>query len=96
MNMNELTSEQRKAILHLAEKYGASNVRIVGSVARGEATPTSDVDILVTFPVNKSVFNLVGLWLDLTELLEHEVSLLTDDSVEGEFKATLERDAVPL
>ena len=70
---------RRGEILALADQYGAYNVRVFGSVARGEATPTSDVDLLVTARVGVSVFDLVGLWLDLKALLDCEVSLITDD-----------------
>jgi predicted nucleotidyltransferase len=87
---------RRDEILRLAEQYGASNVRIFGSVARGEARPDSDVDIVVDFPPKKSIFELVGLWLDLKELIGAEVSLVTDDALDGKFKSNVERDAVPL
>ena len=70
---------RRGEILALADQYGAYNVRVFGSVARGEATPASDVDLLVTARVGVSVFDLVGLWLDLKALLDCEVSLITDD-----------------
>lgn len=70
--------QQRQAILELAEKYGAYNVRVFGSVARGEATPESDVDLMIATHEGVSVFDLVGLWLDLKELLGRDVSLITD------------------
>lgn len=70
---------QRNAILRLAEQYGVFNVRVFGSVARGEATAASDVDILVSARSGVSVFDLIGLWLDLQDLLNHDVSLVTDD-----------------
>lgn len=69
----------RDAILRLAEKHGAYNVRVFGSVARGEATPDSDVDLLVATREGVSIFDLVGLWLDLQDLLGRNVSLVTDD-----------------
>lgn len=70
---------QRTTILALAERYGVTNIRIFGSVARGEATTESDIDFLVTVKEGVSMFDLVGLWLDLRELLGYEVSLVTDD-----------------
>lgn len=70
---------RRDEIIALAEKHGAYNVRVFGSVARGEATADSDVDLLVTTREGVSIFDLVGLWLDLQELLGHEVSLVPDD-----------------
>lgn len=71
--------QRRDEILRLAEQYGASDVRVFGSVARGEATPDSDIDLLITARAGVSMFDLVGLWLDLRELLGHEVSLIADD-----------------
>lgn len=70
---------RRDEIWRLAARYGASNVRVFGSVARGEASPESDVDLLVTIEEGVSMFELVGLWLDLQALLGREVSLVTDD-----------------
>jgi len=89
---------QRQAILELAEKYGAYNVRVFGSVARGEATPESDVDMMVATREGVSVFDLVGLWLDLQELLGREVSLITDndDPRRERFMRSVLKDAVAL
>jgi hypothetical protein len=95
MTLDDLRA-RRDEILRLAEQHGASNVRVFGSVARGDARPDSDVDIVVEFPARKSIFDLVGLWLDITELIGVDVSLLTDEALEGEFKTNVERDAVPL
>jgi predicted nucleotidyltransferase len=70
---------RRAEILQVAAEHGAFNVRVFGSVARGEATPESDVDLLVQMRDGASMFDLVGLWLDLQDLLGCEVSLVTDD-----------------
>jgi len=56
----------------------------VGSVARDEATPTSDVDLLMTIPP-RSIFDLVGLWLDLQDLLGCPVSIIPDDAPDEAF-----------
>lgn len=85
----------RDEILRLVEKYGASNVRVVGSVARQEATPSSDVDLLMTIPL-QSVFDLVGLWLDLRALLGCPVSIIPDTHVDEQFLVSVLEDAVPL
>jgi hypothetical protein len=68
----------RTEILALAEKHKASNVRIFGSVARQEATPASDIDIIATFRNDSSIFDLVGFWQDLQDLLGCEVDLIAD------------------
>ncbi|MCB9454152.1 MAG: nucleotidyltransferase domain-containing protein [Anaerolineaceae bacterium] len=91
---------QREAILALAERYGAYNVRVFGSIARGEATSESDVDLLVATRSGVSVFDLVGLWLDLQDLLGREVSLITDgiedDPRNQRFMQRVRKDVVPL
>lgn len=87
---------RREEILAIAARHGASNVRVVGSVARGEASPDSDIDLLMTIPAKRSVFDLVGLWLDLQELLGCSVSIIPD-SIENEtFRQSVLKDAVPL
>jgi predicted nucleotidyltransferase len=87
---------RRKEILEIAAQYGASNVRVVGSVARHEATPTSDVDLLMTISSRRSVFDLVGLWLDLKELLGCDVSIIPDSASDERFMQSVLEDAVPL
>lgn len=94
----EALRRRREEILALAERYGAYNVRVFGSVARGEATPESDVDLLISAREGVSMFDLVGLWLDLQELLGRDVSLVTDDDDldDTRFIQSILRDAVPL
>lgn len=69
MNTRELLRKKRAEILAIAAKHGASNVRIFGSVARGEDTTTSDVDILVDMHGDRSLLDLVALKQDIEELL---------------------------
>jgi predicted nucleotidyltransferase len=93
----EALCQRRDEIMRLMEQYGAYNVRVFGSVARGEAGPDSDIDFLVSFPPNKSMFELVGLWLDLQELLGRDVSLLTDhDGMRERLHKNVIQDAVAL
>lgn len=86
---------RRDEILRLAERHGVSNVRVVGSVARNEATPDSDVDLLMTIPL-RSVFDLVGLWLDMQDLLGRAVSIIPDNTPDEAFLQSVLEDAVPL
>jgi predicted nucleotidyltransferase len=87
---------ERDRILGLARKHGAYHVRVFGSVARGDNTSSSDIDFLVTFQPNASIFDQVGLWLDLQELLGCEVDLLTDHADAGKVTEIARREAVPL
>ncbi len=95
--LNELRS-RRDEILNVAARHGAFNVRVFGSVARGEATAESDVDLLVSTRPGISMFDLVGLWLDLKDLLGCEVSLITDDDHprKERFMKRARKDAVTL
>lgn len=77
VTLDTLQHQKRDAILQLAGKYGARNVRVFGSVARGENTGTSDVDFLVEFENGRSLFDLIRLRLDLRDLLGAEVDLVT-------------------
>lgn len=88
--------QRRDEIMALMERYGISSVRVVGSVARHEAGPDSDVDLLISFPANRSVFDLVGLWLDIKELLGYEVSLIPDSAKDEQFMQSVQEDAVAL
>ena len=60
----------------IAAGYGARNVRIFGSLARGDAWAESDVDVLVSFEPGRSLLDLIGLQQDLTELLGRKVDVV--------------------
>ena len=70
MGLNKLIQEKRREILEIAARHGAYNVRLFGSVARGEADEASDVDILVELEPNRSLLDLGGFLADLEDLLE--------------------------
>jgi len=86
----------RDEILRLTSQYGASDVRVFGSVARGDSSQDSDIDLLVRFPENRSIFELVGLWLDLQDLLGRDVSLVPDGTPDQDFIQRVLREAVAL
>ena len=73
-----LLKEKRDEILRLAARRGAYNVRVFGSVARGEAGADSDVDLLVDLEPGRSLFDLGGLLMDLQSLLGRRVDVLTE------------------
>jgi hypothetical protein len=96
LGINEIIGSKREPLLQLAAQYGAYNVRVFGSVARGEAREDSDVDLLMSFPDDTSIFDLVGLWLDLKALLGREVNLSTDDGLRDYIRTAALHDAVLL
>jgi hypothetical protein len=77
--LERLVQRQRSAIMAAAGRRGASNVRIFGSVARGESGPGSDVDFLVDLELGASLLDLCGLKADLEELLGCNVDVATKD-----------------
>jgi hypothetical protein len=86
----------REAIITLAQEHGASNIRVFGSVARGEAVDTSDVDFLVTFDDDVSLLDRAGLWLDLQDLLGCSVDVVDDRAIKPRLRESILRDAVHL
>ena len=96
LGLAEIINDKREAILRLADEHGAYNVRVFGSVARGEAGAESDVDVWVSLRRGVSIFSVVGLWQDLSDLLGREVDLVTDGGIDAEFRAAIEKDAVHL
>ena len=77
---NELL-DHRDEILRLAARHGATNVRVFGSVARGEAQPDSDVDFLVHMESGRSIFDLAALVTELEALLGRPVDVVPDDAI---------------
>ncbi len=65
MGVNELLKDRHEEILRIAQQHSPYNVRVVGSVARGEARPNSDIDVLVDLEASRSLFGLGGLLTDL-------------------------------
>jgi uncharacterized protein len=96
MTLQELLAQKREEVLCIAAKHGAYNVRVFGSVVRGEARPDSDVDLLIEKgPVTSSWFP-AGLVLELEELLGHRVEIVTEKALNPYLRDRVLREAVPL
>jgi hypothetical protein len=96
MTIERLLAEKREAILRLAASRGARNVRVFGSVARGEAREDSDIDLLIDVESGRSLLDVIGLWLDLQELLGRKVDLLTEGGVNRHLRDAILSEARPL
>ena len=81
VTIETLRGEKRAAIIELGEKYGVSSIRVFGSVARGVTHESSDVDFVVEFEKGRNLFDLIGLRLDLRELLGVEVDVVPPNSL---------------
>ncbi len=93
----EYLRARRDEILALAERHGASNVRLFGSVARGDATPESDVDFLVDQDwARLSSWGGVGLIIELEDLLNCKVDVATVEELKPHIRERVLREAAPL
>ena len=96
MSPDQLRKLRRDEILALADRYGAMNVRVFGSVARGESGPESDLDLLVDMQKGRSLLDLVAFWQDLEDLLHCHVDVITDGGVSPMLRDRIYAEAVPL
>lgn len=96
MTITELLKTRRDEILAIAERHGASNVRIFGSVARGEAGPDSDVDLLVDLERGRTLIDHGQLQVDLEGLLGRKVDVVTERGLLSHLRARVLEEAVPL
>ena len=94
--LGELLRAKREEILLLAARHGASNVRIFGSVARGDATSRSDVDVLVDLQPGRSLFDLGAFLEDLKTLLDCSVDVVTERGLRARIRERVLQEAVPL
>lgn len=87
---------EREDITRIAAAHGARNVRVFGSVPRGEATSTSDLDLLVEMSAGRSLFDLVALGEELEEALGVEVDVVTEGSLSPYLRDRILAEAVAL
>ena len=96
MKIEELLKSKRQEILAIAARHGAHNVRVFGSVARGEAKHDSDVDILVEMESGTSLMDHVTLMQDLEDLLERKVDVVSDRALHWYIRDRVLAEATPL
>ena len=85
--------EKKKEILKIAAKHGARNIRIFGSVARGEARSDSDVDFLVDMEPGRTLFDMGGLLMDLRDLLGLQVDVVTEQGLKPRIRHRILKEA---
>ena len=96
MTLAELRQSKRDQILRTARDYGARNVRVFGSVARGNSSPESDIDFLVDLDSGRTLMDLGGLLMRLQEIVQTRVDIATEDMLRPELRERVLRDATPL
>jgi predicted nucleotidyltransferase len=96
MTLNKNLETNRDEILRIAASHGAQDLRVFGSVSRGEATDKSDVDILIKLEPGRSLLDIVAIKQDLEDLLGCTVDVVTEDAVSPYIREQILRDAVSL
>jgi len=96
MDKSDLLKEKRAEILKTAAEHGAYNIRVFGSVARGEADEASDLDFLVDMEPGRSLLDLGGLLMDLQELLDCPVDVVTEKGLRRRIRDQVLKEAVAL
>ncbi len=96
MDAQTLLKTRRKEILAIAARNGAVNVRVFGSVARGDNRPDSDIDFLVNLEAGRSLLNLARFLRELQSLLGQNVDVVTEAGLRARIKPNVLREARPL
>ena len=96
IDLHDLVLRKRQEILTIAQRRGAKNIRIFGSVSRHEARPESDIDLLIDLEPERSLLDVGGLAMDLQQLLNHKVDVVTEAGLRPRIRADVLKDARPL
>ncbi len=96
MDVEKLLQSRKEQILRIAQKNGAYDVRVFGSVARGEARPDSDIDFLVKLEAGRSLLDLARLLRELQTLLGLPVDVVTEAGLRPRIRPQVFKDARPL
>lgn len=96
MEIDTVVSSRREEILRIAARYGARNVRVFGSRARGEAERDSDFDILITVGEHASLLDIIAVKQDLEDLLGVTVHVVTEDAISPYIREQVLKEAVRL
>lgn len=88
--------DQRESILAIAQRHGAHDIRIFGSVARGDAIESSDLDLIVRFDRDRTLFDHGELVMDLRDLLGVEVDVISEAGMRDRFRNHVTKEAIPL
>ena len=90
---SSVLARRRDEVLNLVARFGGRNVRVFGSVARGEDAPGSDIDLLVDFPVGTSLLTVIGLEQALRDLLGLAVDVGPADALRPDMRDRVLADA---
>jgi predicted nucleotidyltransferase len=94
--MVDVIKDRRSDALRILSRHGAHNPRIFGSIARGDARPSSDIDVLVEMDSERTLVDLVALEQDLTALFGRPVDVITDGGISPHLRDRILAEAIPL
>ena len=92
----EQVTEKKDEIFRIARRHGAKNIRVFGSVVRGDAVDNSDIDFLVDLELGRSLLDLGGLLYDLEQLFGRSVDVVTEKALRPRIRSRVLREARPL
>ena len=96
ITIEQLRTQYKPQIMQLAEKYGVTNIRVFGSVARGDADEKSDIDILYSSVPPNGLWEACGMHYYLEELLGTKVDFVCDERLRERVKKNILSEAIPL
>ncbi len=96
MDIGKVLKDKRQKILEVAAKHGAHNVQIFGSLARGEAGPDSDLDILIKLDPDRSLLDIIAIKQDLEDLLGCKVDVVTEAAISPYIRERVLEEVVSL
>jgi predicted nucleotidyltransferase len=96
LDTETVVKQKREEILQIAASHGARSVRVFGSLARGDARPDSDVDLLVKLDPGRSLLDIIAIKQDLEDLLGRNVDVVTEAAVSPYIRDQVLREAASL
>ena len=96
MKPSQKIQQHQQTIKDLAQQFGIKNLRVFGSIAKGQDNENSDLDLLVEASPTTKLFDICGLQIELEELLNLKVDVVTDNSLPPKFKEEVMQYAIPL
>jgi uncharacterized protein len=96
MDLDKILRGEREKILRITASHGAQNVRVFGSLARGEAGPDSDIDILVELDHGRSLLDIIAIKQDLEDLMGCDVDVVTEAAISPYIREQVLKEAISL
>lgn len=94
--MSGLSDSDRQKILAIKEKFGVLRVRVFGSHAKGTATESSDIDLLVDFPTNATLLTIIGFKQAVEDAIHRNVDVLEEAALSPVLKEGVLKEAIPI